>query len=361
MLDFLKEKPMNIVCIEDVFVTASEMENSIRNSKVNVNKVSSVFWGSDTKNGTQKMLLNVETHGPEAESYPEDLEKYLGDCDVLLTHIAPIPSAVIEKAPQLKAILTCRGGLEHIDLKKCAERNIPVVNVIRNAIPVAEMTIGFMIGISRCFGFAHYEMMNGRWNRDFPNSGFSMTLSNMKIGLIGLGNIGIEVAKRLKPFECEILAYDPFADKKRLERNGLDNIKLIEKMDDVISQADIVSLHMRLVPETEKIFDARCFSLMKPTAYFVNTARGGLMDYDALIDVLKRHAIAGAALDVYNSEPLDPDSGLIGLDNVLLTPHIGGQTEDAIPKAPRLLMKEVDKIIENNITERIANLKDIKL
>ena len=361
MLDRLTAEPLNVVVIEDVFVKASVMEASVRASKVNVGKVTSAFWGADTKNGTQELLLKVEHRGPEAVPYPPELDDLLEDCDVLMTHIAPVPAAVIEKAPRLKAVLTCRGGLEHIDVASCTKRNIPVVNVIRNAIPVAEMTVAFMIGISRCLGFAHCEMMEGRWTRDFPNNGFSMTLSNMKVGLIGLGNIGIEVAKRLKGFECELCAWDPFADPERLRRNGLGDMQLFETKEEVIANSDIVSLHMRLVPATEGIFDRKCFELMKPTAYFINTARGGLMDYEALIDALKERRIAGAALDVFDSEPLDEASPLRTLDNVILTPHIGGQTEDAIPLAPRLLMKEVDKILITGVTERIVNFKDINI
>ena len=361
MLNFLTSEPLNVVVIEDVFVKASVMEEAVRNSKVCVNKVASVFWGADTKNGTQELLLKVEKNGPDAVPYPPALDDLLEDCDVLLTHIAPVPAAVIEKAPRLKAVLTSRGGLEHIDVAACSKRNIPVVNVIRNAIPVAEMTVAFMIGITRCLGFAHTELMSGRWTRDFPNNGFSMTLSNMKVGLIGLGNIGIEVAKRLKGFECEIYAWDPFADPERLKRNGLGDMKLLETKEEVIRICDVISLHMRLVPATEGIFDRKCFEMMKPTSYFINTARGGLMDYDALIDALKERKIAGAALDVFDSEPLVDGSPLRELDNVFLTPHIGGQTEDAIPLSPRLLMREVDKILETGVTERIANFRDIVL
>ena len=138
-------------------------------------------------------------------------------------------------------------------------------------------------------------------------------------------------------------------------------MKLFETKEEVIKECDIISLHMRLVPATEGIFDRKCFELMKPTAYFINTARGGLMDYEALIDALKERKIAGAALDVFDTEPLDPASPLRGLDNVILTPHIGGQTEDAIPLSPRLLMREVDRIITTGVTERIANFKDIAL
>ena len=177
-----------------------------------------------------------------------------------------------------------------------------------------------------------------------------------------MGNIGIEMAIRLKGFGCKIIAYDPYLDKERIKRNDLEEcVSFKDKIEDVFSEADIVSLHMRLVPATEKMIDKKLFSLMKPTSYFINGARGGLINQDDLIDVLKNKKIAGAALDVFDTEPLAENSELRKFKNVTLTPHIAGATVDAIPKSPFLLMKEVDKIISKGTTDRIANYKNIKV
>ena len=359
MLDFLKNQPMNIVLVEDFFVSADVMEEAVKESSINVGKISRVYWGAKEKDEWTKRQLNLEKNGPEAEPYAEGLDELLPDCDVLVVHFNPVSRELISKAPNLKVILTSRGGLEHIDLAAASERNIPVINVIRNAGPVAEFTIGLMLAITRNITFSHHDMIEGRWNKSFPNAGFTATLSNLKVGLVGTGNIGIEVATRLKAFGTKMIAWDPYADAERLKRNGLDHLEFRDNMEDIFREADIVSLHLRLVPETEGIIDKKFFSLMKPTSYFINSARGGLVNYEDLLACLKNRSIAGAALDVFNSEPLPADSGFAGLDNVALTPHIAGTTEDAIPKSPFLLMKEVDKIIAKGMTERIANYRDI--
>ncbi|MCI2058469.1 MAG: 2-hydroxyacid dehydrogenase [Oscillibacter sp.] len=361
MLNFLFEKPQNIVVVGDVFVSCDTMEAALRASRVKVGKITRAFWGSGDKDEFAARQLNLERRGPEAEAWAEGLEKLMGDCDVLLTHFNPVPQALIDRAPRLKAVLTCRGGLEHIDVKACSRRNIPVVNVIRNAVPVAEFTIGMMLALTRNIAASHHLMIEGCWKKEYPNSKFTSTLGNLTVGLAGLGNVGIEVATRLKALGVPMIAFDAYADPQRLRRNGLGDIRFVDTLEELFSQADIVSLHLRLTPETEKSIDRRYFSLMKPTAYFINTARGGLVNQEDLLDTLRAHAIAGAALDVFDKEPVTAEAGFAGLDNVVLTAHLAGATEDAIPKAPYLLMREVDRIAEKGTTERIVNFGDLRV
>lgn len=361
MLNFLFEKPMNIVVVGDAFVSCDTMEDALRASRVRIGKISRAFWGSNDGDEFAARQLNLERHGPEAEAWAEGLEDLMPDCDVLLTHFNPVSRALLEKAPRLKAVLTCRGGLEHIDVAACSKRNIPVVNVIRNAVPVAEFAIGMMLALTRNIAASHHFLIDGTWKKEYPNSGFTSTLGNLTVGLAGLGNVGIEVAVRLKALGVPIIAFDAYADPVRLRRNGLGDVRFVDSLDDLFRRADIISLHLRLTPETEKSIDRRYFSQMKPTAYFVNTARGGLVNQADLLEALRTHAIAGAALDVFDSEPLAPEAGFVGLDNVVLTPHIAGATQDAIPKAPFLLMREVDRILEKGTTERIVNFKNLHL
>lgn len=361
MLNFLFEEPMNIVVVGDVFVSCDTMEEALRASRVKIGKLSRAYWGSASKDEFAARQLNLERHGPEAEPWAEGLEDLMGDCDVLLTHFSPVPRALLDKAPRLRAVLTCRGGLEHIDVAACSERSIPVVNVIRNAVPVAEFAVGMMLALTRNIAVSHHLLIDGIWKKEYPNSGYTSTLGNLTVGLAGLGNVGIEVATRLKALGVPMIAFDAYADPLRLERNGLGDVRFVDSLDELFQRADIVSLHLRLTPETEKSIDRRYFSQMKPTAYFLNTARGGLVNQTDLIDVLRRHAIAGAALDVFDSEPVTAETGFVGLDNVVLTPHIAGATEDAIPKAPFLLLREVNRIAEKGTTERIVNFKDLHL
>lgn len=361
MLNFLKDTPQNVVVVGDAFVSCDTMEEAVRASHLNVAKIERAFWGTQDGDEFAARQLHVEREGPEAEPWADGLDALMADCTVLLTHFNPVPAALMDKAPNLKAILTCRGGLEHIDLQAASQRNIPVVNVIRNAVPVAEFALGLMLGLTRNIGASHHQLIQGKWVKEFPNSGFTSTLSNLTVGLAGMGNIGIEVATRLKAMGVSIIAQDDYLDKERLERNGVGDIVLVPTLEDLFRQADIVSLHLRLTPQTEHMIDKRYFSLMKPTAYFINTARGGLVNQADLLEVLRSHAIAGAALDVFDAEPLAPDAGFVGLDNVLITPHIAGATVDAIPKAPFLLMREVDKILDKDLQERIVNRKELRL
>jgi len=360
MLNELTTAPQNIVVVGDAFVSPDTMEAAVRASKINIGKISAVYWGTPDKSDFARRQLNIERHGSEAEAYAEDLEAALTDCTVLVTHFNPVPAGVFEKAPCLKAVLTCRGGLEHINVEAASAREIPVVNVIRNAIPVAEFALGMIISLTRNISTSHHLLIDGKWEKVFPNTDFTSTLSNLTVGLIGLGNIGIELAVRLKALGVPMIAFDEYTSKERLARNGLENIRMVDSMEALFSQADIISLHLRLTPETEGLINKKYFSLMKPTAYFINSSRGGLVNQEDLIQALRAHSIAGAALDVFDKEPLTEDHDFRGLDNVLITPHIAGATVDAIPMAPYLLMREVDKIIEKDLTERIVNYNKLR-
>lgn len=361
MLDFLKNEPQNVVVVGDVFVRPETMEQAVRNSKLRADQITKAFWGSEDEDEFASRQLNLERNGPEAEPYAKGLGTLLKDCTVLLTHFSPVPHELIEQAPNLRAILTCRGGLEHIDVEAASKRNIPVINVIRNAVPVAEFTLGLMLAVTRNIASSHHQLMNGKWTKKFPNSGFVSTIGNLTVGLVGMGNVGIELATRLKALEVPMIVQDDYLDWGRMVRNGLGSVTVADTKEDVFRLADLVSLHLRLTPENRKIINRDCFSLMKPTAYFINTARGGLVDQHDLIDVLRRHAIAGAALDVFDSEPLALEDGFAGLDNVVVTPHLAGATADAIPKSPFLLMRAVDKVLTQGLKDRIVNYKEISL
>lgn len=362
MLDALIKEKLNIIAVGDFFVSNDVMEEALKESKLNVGNITKIYWGVKNNDDWAEHQLNIEKNGPESEPYPSELDDMIETCDVLMVHFCPVPKKLIDKAKNLKAIITCRGGLEHIDVNAASKKNIPVINVIRNAVPVAEFTIGLMLDITRNITTSHMDMVKGEWTKEFPNQKFLSTLSNLVIGLVGMGNIGIEMAIRLKAFGCKIIAYDPYLDKERIKRNDLeDSVIFKDKIEDVFSHADIVSLHMRLVPETEKMVDKKLFSLMKPTSYFINGARGGLINQEDLVAALKNKKIAGAALDVFDTEPLDDNSELRKCKNVIMTPHIAGATVDAIPKAPFLLMKEVNKILTKGTTDRIINFKNLKL
>ncbi|MPW26137.1 phosphoglycerate dehydrogenase [Alkalibaculum sp. M08DMB] len=359
MLNYLTQSHQKIVVIGDIFVSADDMEAAIKKSLIKCGIVTKVFWGATDKVGYTSMQLNIERNGPDAENYSKVLDEIIEDIDIIITHFCPIPKRLIDKAKNLKLILTCRGGLEHISVEAASMRNIPVVNVIRNAKPVAEFVLGLILSLTRNISISHHQLMSNNWMKEFNNSNFTTTLDQLTIGIVGLGNIGIEVALRLKSLNIKIIAYDKYISTERLENNGLINITMVSSMEELFSTADVITLHLRLTEETEKIIDSKYFLLMKPTSYFINTARGGLVNESDLIHVLENHYIAGAALDVFEKEPIDEKSKLMDLDNIVITPHIAGSTVDAIPKAPFMLMNKVDQIITKDVTDRIVNFNRI--
>jgi len=166
-------------------------------------------------------------------------------------------------------------------------------------------------------------------------------LTGRTIGLVGFGNIGSLVAKKLSGFDVRVLVYDPYTDPEVLRANGVEPASL----ETVLSEADIVSLHARLSDESKGMIGAEQLALMKPTAILINTARAGLVDEAALVETLRENRIAGAALDVFSTEPIPADSPFLELDNVTLTTHLAGTTADALSNSPFLLMEDIAKLL----------------
>lgn len=357
----ITKNPQKIVVIGDVFVSPDTMEEALRKSKIACGDITKLFWGKPDKQDFTARQIILERNGPDAVPYADGFSEAIEDADIVLTHFNPIPRQLIEKAKNLKLILTCRGGLEHIDVEAASRRNIPVVNVIRNAEPVADFTLGLMLALTRDIALSYSRMKQGEWTKNFYNSGFLMTLNSHTVGLAGLGNVGMALARKLKAMNVPMIAFDAYTSKERLEKAGLGDISLVPSLETLFEQADIVSLHLRLTPETEKMIDKRYFSLMKKTAYFINTARGGLVNQPDLIEALRNGTMAGAALDVYDSEPVCADNPLISMEQVVLTSHIAGTTEDAIPRSPFMLLNEVDRFLTQGITDRIVNQNCIHL
>lgn len=347
-----------IVVIGDRLVSSETLKEAAL--QLNVDKdadieIAEFNWHADlTKDQFQEKILLIEKGGPEAVDVPDGVIEAMEDADYLLVHIAPVSKEMIQKAKHLKLIGTCRGGLEHVAVEAVKEKNIPLIHVIRNAEPVADFTVGLIYAETRNMARGHKDIMEGKWTKAFANDSYKTTLSNLKVGLIGLGYIGKLVVKRLNALDVEVMAYDPFVDQEKIAKEGL---KVdFKELDEVFSEADVISLHMRVTPETTNMVSTRLLSLMKPSAYLINTARAAVLDKDALINALKERKIAGAALDVIWKEPIQPDDELLQLDNVTLTPHIAGDTIDAIPKSPYLLRDVINAYFEHGISDMLIKL-----
>lgn len=345
---------MKIVVVGDTLVSSDYMEEQVRNLLPDRDKEIVKFdWEVTTKEEFQEVILALEKNGPEAKELPDEILNELIDAEMIIVHFAPISRKTLEKAKNLKLIGTCRGGVEHIDIKAATDKKIPVLHVIRNAEPVAEFTLGLIYSECRNITRSHVSIINGGWRKSFPNSQFVTTLSELKVGLLGLGYIGKIVARKLLSLGISVIAHDPYVTKENLEKEGLE-IKLVS-LTELFENSDILSLHIRLTEETRNFVNLELLSLMKESSYLINTARAGILDEKAIVKVLEERKIAGAAIDVFWEEPIPAGHPILKLDNVTLTAHIAGDTIDAIPKAPKLLVNEMNEFFNNGKLDMIIN------
>lgn len=317
-------------------------------------KIEKFDWYSDlSKEQFQEKIKAIEQRGPEGVKIPEGILPALRGADYLLVHIAPVSKEMIDAAPRLKLIGTCRGGLEHIALDEVKKKDIPLVHVIRNAEPVADFTLGLILDVTRNIAFSYQQVAQGKWPKQFPNDPYKTTLANLTIGLVGLGHIGKLVVKRLNNLGVNIMAYDPFVDPEKIRSEGL-KIDFVG-LKQLFEEADVISLHVRVTPETKRMINKDLLSRMKPSAYLVNTARPDIIDEKDFIDVLKNHKIAGAAIDVVWDEPIQLDDPLLKLDNLIITSHIAGDTIDAIPRSPYLLRDVLNDYLKRGTSDMLIH------
>lgn len=302
----------------------------------------------------QEKIKSIEQNGPEQMEIPKGILKDLQDSDYLLVHIAPVSKKMLDAAPNLKLIGTCRGGLEHIAKEEVRKRNIPLIHVIRNAEPVADYTIGLIFTLTRNIAFSHEQVMQGKWPKKFANDPYKTTLANLSVGLVGLGYIGKLVARKLNSLGVQVLAYDPFVSKEKIKSEGV-KVEFLE-LAELFKKADIVSIHVRVTPKTEEMVGEELLSLMKPSSYIINTARPNILQKDAFIRVLKDHKIAGAAIDVVWEEPVSVNDPLLNLDNLVITSHIAGDTVDAIAHSPYLLKDVINDYFKNDSSDMLIRL-----
>lgn len=286
-----------------------------------------------------------ELHGlKEYLGEPAEIAAFIGSADILVNHLAPVTGPMLDKLPALKLIAVARGGPVNIDMKAARSRNIPVVNAPgRNATAVAEFTIGMILAETRLITKGHTSLAKGEWRGDLYRADLTgEELCNMTVGLIGYGHIGTKVVKLLKPFGCRILVCDPYV---RLSAEDAAQGVVQVVLDDLLRASDVVSLHARVTDETTGFIAAREFSLMKDGAYFFNTARGPMVNYDDLYQALTRGKLRGAGLETFAIEPPPADWPLLKLPNVTLTPHIAGASIKTVKHAAAMVAEEVRRFI----------------
>ena len=268
-----------------------------------------------------KKNFNVEVRDKlSAEELLEIIPKF----DALIVRSASkVTAEVLDRAENLKIIGRAGVGVDNIDVKAATERGIIVINSPDgNTIAATEHTFAMMLAVSRNIPQANKTMHDGGWDR---KKFVGVELRNKTLGVIGLGRIGAGVAKRAQAFLMNVVAYDPFVSAERAESLG---VKLME-LDELVKTSDFITVHMPLTKDTENMISLDRMKMMKPTARLINCARGGIINENDLAVALKEKIVAGAAIDVFTTEPLDKNSPLIGLPNIILTPHLGASTVEA--------------------------------
>ncbi len=322
-------------------------------------EIETSYWDTGARSEFNKHSLNLEKNGPSAERPPADAYEKIADADVLLVHFCPVAEELIEAGKNLKLIGTCRGGMEHIDVPAATAHGIPVIHCIRNAECTSDFAVGLMFAETRNVARAHAALKQGVWRKDYVNSGYTTSMCEMTLGLVGLGHIGKLVAKKCLGIGMKrVIAYDPYLKQEQLDAIGLD-VQLVDE-ETLFRDSDIVSLHMRLTPETKGCINERLLSLMKPTAYLINTSRAGVLDKDAFVKALQTRSIGGAALDVFWEEPIPEGDPLLELDNLTMTPHTAGNVVDALPKSPLLLAKKIREYWDTGESDMVVNLKALR-
>ncbi|WP_193170351.1 hydroxyacid dehydrogenase [Nisaea nitritireducens] len=256
----------------------------------------------------------------------EELIAHAGDIDAIAVQTTKIPRAVIEAAPNLKVVSRHGVGYDSVDVAALTERGIPLcVAATSNAVSVAEHTMYFILALAKkSVEFDHATRNDNFWIKRQMGA---QDIADKSVLLVGFGRIGTRVAKRALAFDMRVSVIDPFVDDDVIKAAGCTPVK---HLDAVLPQMDFVSLHCPKSAETVNLMGKAQFAAMKPTAHVINTARGGMVDEDALYDALTSGAIAGAGIDVFASEPPKPEHPLFQLDNIIVSPHSAGVTEQSI-------------------------------
>ena len=302
----------------------------------------------------------IEALGPDFDVRSVDgtdreaLFTALADADAVLVRSATrIDAEALSHAPKLKVVARAGVGLDNVDIKAATTAGVMVVNApTSNIVSAAELTIGHILSLARRIPAAHASLSGGAWKR---SSFTGAELFEKTIGIVGLGRIGALVATRLNAFDMRVIAYDPYVTSARAQQLGVQLVTL----DELVAEADFLTIHMPKTPETTGMIGAEQFAAMKSTAFVVNVARGGLIDEAALHEALVAGEIAGAGLDVFTSEP--PAEGgtaaeLLALPNVVVTPHLGASTEEAQEKAGVSVARSVRLALGGDLVPDAVNV-----
>ena len=290
-----------------------------------------------------KSYGEVILYETKAESESELIERMRGAKAVInIRSYTIFNSTVLDSLPDLEMISILGTGTDNVDFEAARRNQVVVTNTPEaSTISVAEHTMALMLSVARHTALLDRKIREGEWHHPL-----GIELCGRTLGILGLGNIGKHVARLGNGFGMEVIGWSRTYSTERARECG---VKLAE-FDDVLANADIISIHLRLSPETENLISASEFTLVKPTVILINTARGAIVDQEALIAALREGRIAGAGIDVFPEEPLSVDSPLSTMDNVVLSPHVGWVTHEASARLQRMPVDNIIAYLEGNPT-----------
>lgn len=304
-----------ILIIEDLGVSKEAFGNQLKEANLDYELV----WAADKASNDQvEILVNVK----------KKLDK-----------------EIISKYSNLKMIAVAFTGYDSVDLKTCEEKNIAVYNVPSYSThSVAELAIGMAISFLREIPKADRNIRNGQWTLK-PG----LELNGRTVGILGTGKIGIQTARIFKVLGCKLIAWSRTEKPEFLEMGG----KYVKDKIELFQEADIVSIHLPYTDQTEKFVGKKEMEAMKETAFIINTARGPIIDEEALIEILKSKKIAGACLDVYSKEPISENHPLLSLENCILTPHVAFKTEEALIRRTQTTVENITDFLKGKKGNRV--------
>lgn len=287
---------------------------------------------------------------------PSELSSVIKDYEGLIVRSATqVTKEMIEKADQLKVVGRAGSGLDNIDVSAATQRGIVVMNTPGgNTVTTAEHTMAMIFSVARSIPQAHASVKSGKWEK---SKFMGIELYNKCLGIIGVGQIGSYVARLARGAQMRVIGYDPFLSPEGADRMG---IKLAS-LDELFHQADIITIHTPLTPETRSLINADSINKMKDGVRIVNCARGGVIDEQDLFRSMTLGKVAGAAMDVFEKEPLDPESPLLTLHNFIGTPHIGAATTEAQERVATAIADQIVDYLKNGVVRGAVNIPSIPL
>ena len=280
----------------------------------------------------------------------DELIEFIRDAYVVIFTFSIISKNVINQLTNCKMLIRYGVGLDNVDIRAASEKGIYVCNTPNyGTYAVAEHAFALLVSVNRKLLLFDQQVRNHIWNMESISPVYS--LSNKRLGIVGFGNTGRYISKMAAAFNMEVVVYDPFISEETAKEYEVKT----SDFEELIHDSDHISIHAPLTEETRHLFNNNVFQKMKKTSIIINTSRGGLINQNDLIKALKTESIAGAALDVFENEPLDQHSELLALNNVVLTPHVAWYTEESIVNLHQEVIDDVLRVLRGNIPKNVVN------